>query len=81
VGNAGTHLQVMHPVLTFGLPTLLRRMGSIAVLLLSAPRGEGDLFCGRGTLANGKIGTFAPSGIVVEGTWLWAIRGAHVRQL
>jgi hypothetical protein len=58
----------MHPVLTFGLPTLLRRMGSTAELLLSVPGGEGDLFCGRGTLANGKIGTFAPGGVVVEVT-------------
>jgi hypothetical protein len=43
-------------------------MGSTAELLLSVPGGEGDLFCGRGTLANGKIGTFAPGGVVVEVT-------------
>jgi hypothetical protein len=56
----------MHPVLTFGLPTRFRRIGSIAELLLSVPGGEGDWFCSRVTLANGRIGTFAPGGVVIE---------------
>ena len=50
----------MHPVLTFGLPTRLRRTGGVGGSVLSDLDGDSDLFCGRDILARGRIATFAP---------------------
>ena len=50
----------MHPVLTFGLPVRVRRVGGVGVSVLSELDGDIDLFCGRGVLARGNIGTFGP---------------------
>jgi hypothetical protein len=54
----------MHPVLTFGLLMRLRRTEGLGVL--SDLIGDMDLFCGRGILAKGRIGTFAAGGVTVE---------------
>jgi hypothetical protein len=60
---SSTYLQVMHPVLTFGLLTRFRRMGGVSVL--SDLNSGSDLFCGRDVLARGRIGTFASNGVTV----------------
>lgn len=39
-----TYLQVMHPVLTFGLPMRVRLMGGVDESLLAVFDGDGDLF-------------------------------------
>ena len=56
----------MHPVLTLGLPTRLRRMGGVRGSVLSDLDGDSDLFCGRGTLVKGRMATFAPEDVKVE---------------
>jgi hypothetical protein len=57
---------VMHPVLTFGLPTRYRLTGSVATLIWFVFGGDSDLLCGRGALTNGAIGTFSLRNAVVE---------------
>ena len=56
----------MHPVLTFGLLIRVRRAGGVGVSVLSDLDGDRDLFCGRATLANGSIATFALGDVTVE---------------
>lgn len=58
---------MIHPVLTLGLPMRLRRVGGARESLLSElEEGDDDLFCGRGILARGSIGNFAPGDVTVE---------------
>jgi hypothetical protein len=56
----------MHPVLTFGLLIRVRRAGGVKVSALSDLNVDRDLSCGRDTLANGSIGTFALGDVTVE---------------
>jgi len=58
----------VHPLLTLGRPTRVRRMGGVREWVLSDLNGEldSDLFGGRDCLAKGSIGTFNPGGVMVE---------------
>jgi len=58
----------MHPLLTLGLPTRVRRTGGVGESVLSDLNGDldSDLFGGREVLAKGSIGTFDPGGVTVE---------------
>lgn len=70
---------MIHPVLTFGPPVRVRRMGSAVELPLSELDGEGDLVCcSRGILTNGEIWIFAPGDDVVESVRVCAMRVAQM---
>ena len=59
-----TYLQVIHPVLTFGLPIRVRLTGDIDESLLAEVDGDGDLLWDCGGLGKGMIGSFAPGEVM-----------------